>query len=95
MAPDIPRVRKRGAADHGRQAIYTYEQKVAAARADGRMRPPAVVVRLDELDDRVPGVGPGGEAFAVVHLEAPMYVNSLFSSEFLTRRHALPGTERS
>ena len=30
----IPRVWKRGATDHGwQQALYTYEQKVAAARA--------------------------------------------------------------
>ena len=26
------------------------------------MRPPPVVVRLDELDDCVPGLGPGGES---------------------------------
>ena len=32
------------------------------------MRPPPVVVRLDELDDCVPGLGPGGESPAVVHL---------------------------
>ena len=45
MATDIPRVRKRGAADHGRQqARYAYEQKVAAVRAvveDGMTRPAA------------------------------------------------------
>lgn len=36
--------------------------------ADGRVGPPAVIVGLDELDYRVLGVGPGGEAPAVVHL---------------------------
>lgn len=32
------------------------------------MRPPPVVVRLDELDNCVPSLGPGGESPAVVHL---------------------------
>ena len=32
------------------------------------MGPFAVVVGLDELDDRVLGVGPGGKAPAIVHL---------------------------
>lgn len=36
--------------------------------ADGRVRPLAVVLGLDEPDHRVLGVGPGGEAPAVVHL---------------------------
>ena len=36
--------------------------------ADGRVRLSAVVLGLDEPDDGVLGVGPGGEAPAVVHL---------------------------
>lgn len=36
--------------------------------ADGGVGPSSVVVRLDELDDGVLGVGPGGEARSAVHL---------------------------
>lgn len=36
--------------------------------ADGRVGPSSVVVRPDELDHGVLGVGPGGEARPVVHL---------------------------
>ena len=36
--------------------------------ADGGVGPSSVVVHLDELDDGVLGVGPGGEARPVVHL---------------------------